>query len=197
MEMELVEVVYLVAFFLGLGFAVISGLLSGVFSGGHEVAGDVDVSGGHIHVGHHDVGHGDAVGLSPVSPVTIAMFIVSFGATGMILKKWVGMEAYLHLPLAALSGFVVAAAVFYLFSKVMKATQASSHALQNETVGIEAEVITAIPADGVGEIAYNVRESRLNAPARTVDGKELPARSIVKIVKVVGNTYLVDKVRQS
>jgi hypothetical protein len=45
----------------------------------------------------------------------------------------------------------------------------------------------------MGEIAYVVRGSRFTNPARTVDGKELPASVVVKIVKQVGNTYLVQK----
>lgn len=193
--MDGIELVYLVAFLLGLGFAVVSGLFSGVFSGGSEMAGNVDVTGGHIEVGHHDVAAGDSVGLSPVSPVTIAMFITTFGGTGLILKKWAALPMILHLPISAVSGLVVAGATFWVFAKILRATQASSHATVNEAVGIEAEIITAIPAEGVGEIAYTVKESRMSAPARTVDGKELPARSVVKIAKIVGGTFFVEKVR--
>jgi membrane protein implicated in regulation of membrane protease activity len=166
-----------------------------VFSGAPEMGGDVDVSGGGVHVGGHDVAPGDSLSLSPVSPVTIAMFIASFGGTGLILKKLAAMPMYVHLPAAMVSGFVVAGAVFLMFAKVMRATQASSHASADEVVGSEAEVLTAIPAEGVGEIAYTARGSRMNAPAKTVDGKELPAHAIVKIVKVVGGTYIVEKPR--
>src|SRR6185503_10514816 len=41
--MELVDIVYLASFFLGLGFAVVSALMSGVFSGGAEA---------HVGAGH-------------------------------------------------------------------------------------------------------------------------------------------------
>ena len=32
-------------------------------------------------------------------------------------------------------------------------------------------------------------------PAKTVDGKELPAQSVVKIVRWIGNIYLVEKAK--
>jgi hypothetical protein len=75
----------------------------------------------------------------------------------------------------------------------MQATQASSHARAGEEVGSEAEVTIAIPNGGMGEIAYVVRGSRFNNPARTVDGKELPFGVKVKIVKKTDNTYFVEK----
>ncbi|MBI2932551.1 MAG: hypothetical protein HYY16_12950 [Planctomycetes bacterium] len=191
--MDWIEIVYLVSFFLGLGFAIMSGLLSGVFSGHAEVAGDVDVSGGNIDAGGHAIGHGESVPLSPVSPVTIAMFVATFGGTGIILKKYFLLPAFAHIPIAAVSGFVVAALVFLLFYKIMSVTVASSAPRSDEAVGLEAEIITGIPAQGVGEIAYVLRESRFTAPAKTADGKELPARALVKIVKVVGGTFIVER----
>ncbi len=193
--MDTIEIVYLVSFFLGLGFAIISGLLSGVFSGHAEVAGDVDVSGGHIEAGGHPVAQGEAVHLSPVSPVTIAMFIATFGGTGIILKKFALWPAIAHVPVAAASGIVVALAVFYMFYKIMSTTVASSAPRVDEAVGVQAEVTIPIPADGVGEIAYVLRESRFTSPAKTVDGKELPAHAVVKIVRIVGGTTFVERTK--
>lgn len=193
--MDLMEVVYLVSFFLGLGFAIISGLLSGVFSGSGEMAGDVDVTGGHIEAGGHVVAQGDSVHLSPISPVTIAMFIATFGGTGIIMKKYFLLPVFAHIPIAAASGFVVAAGVFYLFYRINKMAAGSSAPRIDEAIGVEAEVTTAIPANGMGEIAYALRESRFNSPAKTIDGKELPAHAVVKVVKIVGGTYFVERTK--
>ena len=188
------EIVYCVAFFLGFGFAIVSALLSGVFHIGHDGAGHADLSG--AHVAHHDgTTPGENVTLSPVSPVTISMFITSFGATGLALAKIAHLPVAIHLPSATVSGFVVAIAVFAVFVKILRSTQASSAPEGGDAVGIEAEVITHIPAQGLGEIAYTQRESRLNATAKTVDGKELPQGAKVKIVQIAGNTFIVDKVR--
>jgi len=85
--------------------------------------------------------------------------------------------------------------VAWLLWKVFQVTQGSSEAIVADLVGVEAEVITAIPAEGLGEIAYNAKQARYNAPARTVDGKSLGPHTVVKIVRVLGGTYFVEKVR--
>ena len=68
-EMDFLEGLYLICFFLGLGFAIISSLLSGVFSGDAEKSADAEVDTGGVDEGFH---------FSPLSPVTLAMFIASF-----------------------------------------------------------------------------------------------------------------------
>ncbi len=183
--MDGIELIYLVCFFLGLGFAIVSGLLSGVFSGGAEAHAD----GGGAHGGHGD----GAVHFSPLSPVTLATFISTFGGAGYIGRNLLHWPAYLHLPLAAVSGFGVAGLVFLVFYKLFSVTQASSGARAEEVLGLEAEVTVPIPHDGLGEVAYTVAGLRHTNSARTADGKELPARTMVKIVKQVGNTYIVQK----
>jgi hypothetical protein len=190
MGMDAIELIYLVCFFLGLGFAIVSGLLSGVFSGGGE---------GHVDVGHGDAGadlggHADtAVHFSPLSPVVLATFISTFGGAGYIFRNLLHWPAYAHLPLAGVSGFAVGGAVFLVFYKLFAVTQASSHARPLEMIGLEAQVTVPIPHDGLGEITYTVGGMRFTGSARTADGKELPAHALVKIQKQVGNAFVVQK----
>jgi hypothetical protein len=47
---------------------------------------------------------------------------------------------------------------------------------------------------GLGEVAYVLRGSRYTNPAKTVDGKELPVNTLVKIVNQVGTTFIVQKI---
>jgi len=197
MGTDVMEFIYLVSFFLGLGFAVLSALLSGLFTG-HL---DAHVDAGGLHGGpmHSDGGglHTSAtdgpVHYSPLSPVTIAMFISTFGGTGILLKRFANPMIWFHLPLAALSAFVVAGIVSYIFYKILATTQSTSQGRAEEAVGLEAEVTVSIPNGGLGEIAYTVRGTRLTNHAQSVDGKELPAHLTVKIVKQVGTTYIVEK----
>jgi membrane protein implicated in regulation of membrane protease activity len=195
MGMYGIELVYWVCFFLGFGFAVVSGLLAGVFSGGgHAGIGHLD--GGHGDYGGHGAGHGDgSVRFSPFSPVVLAMFIASFGGTGLIFMKILLWPLAFHLPISAISGVAIAAAVFVFFQKIFSVTQSSSESIAGELVGHEAEVTVPIPHRGLGEIAYTVGETRYTNPAQTADGKELPAQTLVKIVKLSGTTFVVQKVR--
>ncbi|HZE99176.1 MAG TPA: hypothetical protein VE981_19385 [Planctomycetota bacterium] len=197
MGTDVLEFIYLVCFFLGLGFAVLSALLSGVFSG--HMGPHMDIGGAHVDMGgiHTDAGThvgptDGAVHYQPLSPVSIALFVTAFGGIGMLLKK-LGQPAYVHVPAAAFSGMIAGGVAAYAIFKVMQATQGSSHARTGEEIGSEAEVTISIPNGGLGEIAYVVRGSRFNSPATTVDGKELPAGLKVRIVKKTENTYLVQK----
>jgi hypothetical protein len=193
---DTLEFIYLVCFFLGLGFAVLSALMAGVFgghAGPHVDVGGAEVDLGGIHTNGTHVGPTDgSVHFSPLSPVSIALFVTTFGGIGLLLKKF-GTPTVVQLPIAAVSGIVVGGLVSYAFYKIMQATQGSSHPRTGEEIGIEAEVTVPIPNDGVGEIAYVVRGTRFTNQARTVDGKELPAHVVVKIVKQVGTTYHVQK----
>ena len=132
---------------------------------------------------------------SPLSPVVLAMFVSTFGGAGIILKKYLQLPAVGHVPLALISALVAAGVVFWLFHKVFALTQSSSESRADEVVGLEGEVTVPIPHLGLGEIAYTVGLSRYTNPAKTEDGKELPAHTPVRIVKRVGNTYFVQKVQ--
>ncbi len=196
MGTDVLEFIYLVCFFLGLGFAVLSALLSGIFSG--HLGPHVDVGGSHVDVSgvHADGTHPGptegTVHYQPLSPVSIALFVTTFGGIGLLLKK-MDLPTYVQIPVAASSGILAGGLVAFFFFKVMQATQGSSHARAGEEIGLEAEVTVAIPNEGMGEIAFVVRGSRFNAPARSVDGRELPAGAGVRIVSRNGNTYLVQK----
>ena len=190
--MDVLEFVYLVCFFLGLGFAVLSGLLAGVFTGhaGAHIDSAPHMDGGGALEGAHSAGN---VHYSPLSPVTIAMFISTFGGVGILMKN-AGLPLWVHIPVAAFSGILVGGFVSWAFYRIMLATQASSHARANEAVGTEAEVTIPIPHVGLGEVAYVLRGTRYTNPARSVDGKEYPVNTVVKIVNQIGTTFIVQKV---
>lgn len=189
-----IEQVYLFCFFVGLFFAIVTGLLAGVFGGddggGHATSGDnLDHGfGGHDHA--HMPSDG-VVHFSPLSPVVIAMFVTSFGGAGVILHQTFHAPALISLPLSSIVGLAMAAVTFYAFFKLFTLTQGSSHPSQDEMVGLEAEVITPIPKGGMGEIAYVVRDSRYTAPARCQNGAGVARASSVRIERIVGGVFVV------
>ena len=204
--MDPASAIYLILFLIGLGFAVVSFILSGLGYLGHSVDGHhADINGHHFdagehdaEIGHHDMGHHDGssaeMHFSPVSPITIAMFITSFGGVGFIVQQFPGGNLLFSLPLALVSGFVIAGSAFYILYKIFSATQASSNYTRDSVLDLEAEVITPIPANGVGEIAYTARGSRFNAPARSEDQEAIPKHAIVRMTKVVGNIFYVREI---
>jgi membrane protein implicated in regulation of membrane protease activity len=173
-----------------LGFAVLSGLLAGVFSGAAEA--QVDVGGESVDLGS---GADGQVHFPLLSPVTLSMAAVGFGGGGLILKKVLLWPTLLHAGGATISAALVALLVAYLLYRLFSATQATSHGTPDDAVGLTAEVTVPLPHEGLGEIAYELRGVRMTNPARTADGKELPAGAAVRIVKLVGNNYIVEKVK--
>jgi membrane protein implicated in regulation of membrane protease activity len=191
-----IDAVYLFCFVVGAIYALVVGVSSGVF-GAHAhhpgpMGHDLDYGMGH----HPDAAHphtGGEVHLSPISPVTITMFVTAFGGVGLISSRGLALPILLSLPLALASGLTLAGVAFYAFSKLFQATESSSEVHVADLVGLEAEVITPIPPQGLGEIAYVACGTRFTAPARSEDGKRHAAHSTVVIERIVGNVYCVRK----
>src|SRR5882724_1447934 len=189
-----IEAIYLLSFVAGVVYALVGGVMAGVLGGHGHNAGLVG------HDLHHGMGHSaDAlhadtegeVQLSPISPVTITMFGTAFGGVGLIATHALALPALFSLPMALLSGLIIAGVAFYAFSKLFQATESSSEAHVTELVGLEAEVITPIPLQGLGEIAYVARGTRFTAPARSEDGKPHLAPSTVLIARITHNIFCV------
>ena len=180
------DTVYLICFGVGLLFAVLSAFFADVF-GGHEVP-------GHVADSHAEGGFAshEMPGFSPLSPTTIAAFITGFGGFGMIFNRWAPTShPAVSATLATVAGFGVAVVVFVLFRKIFSATQSSSEGRVGALVGTQATIITPVPQDGVGEIAYVQGGSRYTAPARAEDGRALAGGATVKITRIVGTQFYV------
>jgi len=180
--------VYSICFGVGILFAVVSAFFGHLF-GGHD-APHVDVgTGGHAEAGFQDTG---MPGLSPFSPTTIASFITAFGACGLIFSRIEATRSpWVSAPLSAVGAVIIAAAVVTLFGFIFHKTQSSSESCVATLVGMTATVITPIPANGVGEIAYVQSGTRYSAPARDERGAPVTNGQTVKIVRIVGSQFYV------
>lgn len=192
--------VYLICFLVGLVFALISAFTSGAFDSDHDAGADHDAGHDGGAEGGAEAGGIEATGghmpeFAPMSPVTIFTFVTCFGGAGMIFTRIdVTNTPWLHLPLSLLAGFAGAGVVFAIFSKIFSITQSSSEVRVAGLIGLSATVVTPIPENGMGEIAYVVGGSRYNCPAREETGQAVATGAEVKIAKVVGGTYYVKKV---
>jgi class 3 adenylate cyclase len=189
-----IEAIYLLSFVTGVIYALVAGVMTGVLGGHGHHAQPVG------HALHHGLGHGaetlhaDAEGgvqLSPISPVTITMFVTAFGGVGLIGTHAFALPILLSFPMALASGLFLAGVAFYTFSKLFQATESSSEAHVTALVGLGAEVITPIPPEGLGEIAYVARGTRFTAPAHSEDGKPHPTHSMVVIERIMGHIFYV------
>lgn len=184
-------VIYSFCFGVGLVFAIVTAFLGHLF-GGHDVdaghVGDIG-TGGHAEAGFQETG---MPGLSPFSPTTITSFITAFGAFGLIYAHIGATRSpWVSAPLATFSAFLTAAAVVALFGWIFHITQSSSESRVATLVGMTATIITPIPVNGVGEIAYVQAGTRYSAPARDERGAPVANGQTVKIVRIVGSQFYV------
>src|SRR5215471_18386072 len=178
--------VYSICFGVGLLFAIVSALLGHLFGGGHDAHVDIG-TGGHAEAGFQDTG---MPGLSPFSPTTISSFITAFGGIGLVLSKIEATRSpWISAPLATVGALIIAALVVMLFGTIFHKTQSSSESRVATLVGTTGTVITPIPANGVGEIAYVQGGTRYSAPARAESGAAVAGGQTVKIVRIVGSQF--------
>src|SRR5262249_15480980 len=103
-------------------------------------------------------------------------------------------SVWLSAPLAAVCSTGVAFLVFLLFNQMFKRTQSSSESRVATLVGQGASIITPIPENGVGEIAYVQGGTRYTAPARTENGTAVGAGRTVRVTRIVGTQFYVEVV---
>jgi len=179
--------IYSVCFGIGLVFTVFSAIFGHLF-GGHDAHADLG-TGGHAEAGYENTG---MPGVSPFSPTTIASFITAVGGLGMILSHIEATQsAWISVPVSLLGGLIIAAGVLWLFGTIFHKTQSSSESHVATLLGQTATIITPIPANGVGEIAYVQSGTRYSAPARDDRGGAVAAGQTVKIVRIVGSQFYV------
>ena len=180
-------IIYIICLGVGLVFTLISAFFGHVFGGGHE--GHVDGSGGHAEAG---VDSSDMPGVSVLSPTIIASFITAFGGFGIILSQFPATKPpIISAPLSVLGGFVIAGGVLLLLRSLFSHTQSSSESHVATLGGLPASVITPIPENGVGEIAYVQGGTRYSAPAREEKGRPVANGQTVTITRVVGTQFFV------
>ncbi|MGO8764436.1 MAG: NfeD family protein [Limisphaerales bacterium] len=179
--------IYASCFGVGLVFTIFSAFFGHLF-GGHEAHVDIG-TGGHAEAGYETTG---MPGLAPFSPTTIACFITAVGGLGMIFSSIPATESvWISAPLSILGGLIIAVAVFFLFESIFQKLQSSSESHVGKLVGQPATIITPIPMNGVGEIAYVQSGTRYSAPAREDKGRPVASGQSVKIVRVVGTQFYV------
>jgi membrane protein implicated in regulation of membrane protease activity len=171
--------IYLICLVVGLVFTLVSVAFGHFFgdSGGHAEAG-ADSS--------------DMPGISIFSPTVVASFITAFGGFGIIFSEIPATSKfYISGPLAVGSALVVAGALFLFLRSIFSHTQSSSESHVGQLAGIEASIVSPIPENGVGEIAYVVGGTRYTAPARMENGAAIGNGKLVKITRVIGTQFYV------
>ncbi len=168
--------IYFSSLVAGLILALASVVWSGI--GGGDGGADVGTD-----IGADGDGAGD---LTIFSPVTIGAFLAVFGAVGLITAVGFDMDARLSLLLAGISAAVISLLVAMVYSRLLIELHGSTNIAEAEMVGLAGVVTTPIPADGLGEVRFDVHSERMSRPARAADGAAIPRGVTVVIEQVLG-----------
>lgn len=156
----------------------------------------VDVPGIDLHLDQPDVSGGDvdlsgSVKIPSLSPVAIASFVTAFGGVGLIAQGLFNASDVWSLVAAAVGGLVVAALAHFAFTYFLIKPQGSSEVTLKDIIGAVAEVVTPIPADSVGEIAFVAQGGRVTCPAKSATGQSIHRNTTVVIERMVGGVAFV------
>lgn len=193
---------------LGGGYVLLAVLLGHAHfgDGGHVPHGHAGDHGGHhsgedaaqVHYGaggHGTASAGHAAAPSfhfPFfSPLALATLFGALGAWGLIAKQGFGASDPTSLVVAAPAAVATAYLVTYAGWRLVVGSTGSSQIRLDDLAGAPAEVLTPIPAGGVGEVAAMVKGQRFTGPAREADGKEVPRGAPVTVKGMVGATLVV------
>lgn len=179
------NLVYLVALFLG----VIYALFLLFFQGIGDAFGDLDID-TNIDTDLDAGSGGEATG---VSMLAVASFISAFGAFGLISVTLFEAGAVASLIAALFGGLAMGLAAQAFFVYILSPT-VSSEIRQASLIGMAAEITTPIPANGVGQIAFVAKGSRVTYSARATDGTQTVKRGTpVRIERIVGGVAYVSE----
>jgi membrane protein implicated in regulation of membrane protease activity len=180
--------IYTVCLVIGLLFILVSAIF-GHFIGGHDADAGVG-TGGHAEAGFD---HSGVPGISFFSPLVMACFITAFGGFGIVFSGFKPTSnIWVSAPLSIAGGFCLAFLVLWLFNAVFSRTQSSSESHVASLAGQAASILSPIPENGVGEIAYVQGGTRYTAPARSERGVGIAAGQAVTITRIVGTQFYVE-----
>jgi len=119
----------------------------------------------------------------------ISIFLTAFGGFGAIGAS-LGYGAAVSSIFGLFGGVIFGALVFY-FGRFLYRQQASSSVTEEDLIGRTAQVVVAIHAGQIGQIACRVGEERVEKIARARDGAEIKTGSIVRIESITGDAVIV------
>ncbi|GGA48614.1 hypothetical protein GCM10007416_22200 [Kroppenstedtia guangzhouensis] len=123
-------------------------------------------------------------GSSMFHPVVWVGALTSFGAAGLILSKTTPLEGA-FLSLSALGLAAAAAVLLYLLViQPIKHAESSVGFRMSDLIGQQGEVITAIPAEGCGELLVWTGGGHTNQIASSLHHHPIPQGTRVTIRKV-------------
>ena len=144
-----------------------------------------------FEIGDIDFG-GDSGG--PITTPAISLGLTAFGATGM-LTQWAGWGVFLSVTTSFFSAIAFAALGAWLAVVLYRQTAGTDDAFVSLT-GRVGEVVTSITSSP-GEVQFSSYGSTHTRLARSVSGDQIPSGTLVRVVDILGNSLIVERLDES
>jgi membrane protein implicated in regulation of membrane protease activity len=201
-ELPILTTAYVVFSVIGCGYVLFS-----LFAGhGHfGDTGGADAGHGHADAhmdygvggsGHGSAsasGHGTTFHFPFFSPLALSTLFAAVGGYGLIALHGLGTSEGASLAIAVPAALATAYVITYVGWRLVSSSTGSSAIRLKHLEGAVAEVITPIPAGGIGEVAAIVDGQRFASPAREATGGAVPRGAHVRVKTMVGTTLVVTK----
>ena len=148
---------------------------------GHDISMDHDV--------HGDINHPHG-GPGIFSIRIVSAFATGFGGFGFLSMSLKWGEVFFSSLCGLGAGFVMGALV-YAFAAFVYKQQASSGYGLNDLIGKTASVITAISANGAGQVSLEARGATVTHFAVSEDQTPIPNGTMVVVKQVSGDRLIV------
>ena len=163
-------------------------MLFGSMIFGHDHDGAIDHDGD-----HGDDGHSEG-SISIFSFKIIGSFLIGFGASAILAVYQLQLNNFQASLVGVLFGVVIGAVSWWLLTLINK-QQANSLLTSASAVGLTASVTLGIDANP-GEVAFSNNGTFTTRSARSVDNVVINKGEIVKIINIVGNDVLVERIKK-
>lgn len=152
-----------------------------LFSLGSLLLGVADF-GADAHAGDHGMGDHGFAGVLNIS--SILAFLTWFGGVGYLARNGLGWPWFISIVFAIAGGLVAGWVVLQFVRRVLRSPDDTLDPRDFERVGVLARVTSSIRADGVGEIVWEQRGSRMVTSARAESADAIPRGTEVLILRV-------------
>ncbi len=122
----------------------------------------------------------------------LSSFMLMFGLVGLALYSQSSVSSVLSMVGAVTAGVISVFIIGQIF-KMFGRMQTSGNILIDSTIGNEGTVYAKIPKNGIGQVTVNVKNHLREFEARSNNGEEILSGELVKVVKVIGKTLVVER----
>ncbi|WP_181346741.1 protease [Thalassobacillus sp. CUG 92003] len=115
------------------------------------------------------------------------------GGAGVLLTKYTGLNMGAVLLMSALAGALAYVIIYYFLIIPLSNAEASTSISMQDLEGKMGEVITTIPAEGLGEVFIESPNGSRNETAKSFESEEIKQGSRIVVVQVAEQMVLVSK----